>query len=101
MIRVGLGDKGCITQLNRLGDLGNKLGDLLRFMTSQLCRLKVTRAMLDLLTSSSGDKTRIAYMQLGSDGKIVFANITMHACGMQCFFLCFFNLPIIAKTISP
>ena len=59
-------------------------------MTSQLCRLKVTRAMLDLLTSSSGDKTRTAYMQLWSDGKIVFANITMHACGMQCLFLCFF-----------
>ena len=28
VIRVLLGDKGCITQLKRLGDLGNKLGDL-------------------------------------------------------------------------
>ena len=28
LIRVLLVDKGCITQLNRLGDLGNKLGDL-------------------------------------------------------------------------
>ena len=57
-------------------------------MTTQLFHLKVTRAMLDLLRSSSGDKTRTAYMQLESDGKIVFANITMHANVFFCVFSC-------------